>query len=53
MNSKGKIVPIQEEGWDATLEPTHIVIMLTAGKCEAFVGQDGNVLWVDNVRLAY
>ena len=53
MNSTGKIVPIQEEGWDATLEPTHIVIMLTAGKCEAFVGQDGNVLWVDNVRLAY
>ena len=53
MNSKEKIVPIQEEGWDATLEPTHIVIMLTAGKCEAFVGQDGNVLWVDNVRLAY
>ena len=53
MNSKGKIVPIMEEGWDATLEPTHIVIMLTAGKCEAFVGQDGNVLWVDNVRLAY
>ena len=53
MNSKGKIVPIQEEGWDATLEPTHIVIMLTAGKCEAFVGQDGNVLWVDNIRLAY
>ena len=53
MNSKGKIVPIQEKGWDATLEPTHIVIMLTAGKCEAFVGYDGNVLWVDNVRLAY
>lgn len=53
MNSKGKIVPIMEEGWDATLEPTHIVIMLTAGKCEAFVGYDGNVLWVDNVRLAY
>ena len=52
-NSKGKIVRIQEEGWDATLEPTHIVIMLTAGKCEAFVGHDGNVLWVDNVRLAY
>ena len=53
MNSKGKIVPIQEEGWDGTLTPTHIVIMLTAGKCEAFVGYDGNVLWVDNVRLAY
>ncbi|MGM9837108.1 MAG: PCMD domain-containing protein [Paludibacteraceae bacterium] len=53
MNSKGKIVPIQEEGWDGTLEPTHVVIMLTSGKYEAFVGHAGNVFWVDNVRLVY
>lgn len=53
MNSKGKIVPIQEEGWDGTLEPTHVVIMLTSGKYEAFVGHAGNALWVDNVRLVY
>lgn len=53
MNSKGKIVPVQEEGWDGSLTPTHIVVMLTAGKYEAFVGHAGNVLWVDNVRLAY
>ena len=53
MNSKGKIVPVQEEGWNASLQPTHIVIMLTAGRYEAFVGHAGNVMWVDNVGLVY
>lgn len=53
VNSKGKMTPIIEEGWDASLESTHIVIMLTSGKYEAFVGHDGNVLWVDNVCLVY
>ena len=53
MNSKGKVVLIQEEGWDATLEPTHMVIMLTSGKYEAFVGKAGKVFWVDNVSLVY
>lgn len=53
MNSKGKMVPVQEEGWDATAKPTHLVIMLTSGKYEAFVGHAGNVLWVDNVCLRY
>ncbi len=53
MNSKGKMVPIQEEGWDATKSVTHMVIMLTSGRYEAFVGHEGNVLWVDNVALVY
>lgn len=53
MNSQGEMVSVIEEGWDATLEPTHMVIMLTAGCYEAFVGHAGNVLWVDNVRLVY
>lgn len=53
MNSRGKMTLIQEEGWDSTLEPTHLVIMLTSGKYEAFVGKEGNVLWVDNVNLVY
>ena len=53
VNSKGKVVLIEEEGWDATLEPTHLVIMLTSGKYEAFVGKAGNTLWVDNVCLVY
>lgn len=53
MNSRGKMTLIQEEGWDGTLEPTHLVIMLTSGKYEAFIGKEGNVLWVDNVNLVY
>jgi hypothetical protein len=52
-NSKGKITPIMEEGWDATLEPTHMVIVITSGKMEAFEGHEGNTLWVDNVCLIY
>ena len=52
-NSKGKIVPIKEEGWDANKQPTHMIIMLTSGCYEAFVGHEGNVLWVDNVKLVY
>jgi len=51
-NSKGKMVPIQEEGYSIN-EPTHIIIMLTSGKYEAFVGHEGNSLWVDNIRLVY
>ena len=52
-NSKGKITPIIEEGWDATLEPTHMVIVITSGKMEALEGHEGNTLWVDNVSLVY
>lgn len=53
MNSRGKITLIQEEGWDGTLEPTHMVIVITSGKMEAFEGHEGNTLWVDNVGLVY
>jgi hypothetical protein len=53
VNSRGKVTPIIEEGWDGSLEPTHLVIMLTSGKFEAFVGKAGNIFWVDNVSLVY
>ena len=50
MNSKGKIVPIIEEGWaDADDTPTHAIMMITAGNQGAFIGTVGNTLWVDNV----
>ena len=53
-NSKGKIVPIEEEGWaDADETPTHIIVMLTAGNHGAFIGTVGNSLWVDNVSFEY
>lgn len=52
MNSQGEVVPVVEE--DFSLEnPTHMILMITSGSYEAFVGHDGNTLWVDNVRLVY
>ena len=53
LNSKGKIVPIQEEGWDATKTPTHAIIVFASGCQGAFVGHVGNIMWVDNVKLEY
>lgn len=54
MNSKGKIVPIQEVGWapEGTV-PTHMIMSFTSGCYEAFTGQLGNTFWVDNIRLVY
>ena len=53
-NSKGEIVPIQEDGWGSETDvPTHIILMLTAGNHGAFIGTIGNTLWVDNVGLEY
>lgn len=51
-NSQGRMMPIQEVGYGLN-EPTHIIIMLTSGKYEAFIGHEGNTLWVDNIRLVY
>jgi hypothetical protein len=53
-NSKGKIVPIIEEGWGSESdEPTHVILMITAGNQGAFIGTVGNTLWVDNVCWEY
>ncbi len=54
MNKQGKIVPIQEVGWakEGTL-PTHVIINLSSGCYEAFVGHDGNTLWVDNLQWVF
>ena len=54
MNSKGKIVPVQEVGWAKPgTTPTHLLVNFSSGCYEAYVGHDGNTLWVDNVRLVY
>lgn len=53
VNSKGKNVPIREEGWDGNATPTHAVLMMTSSRFEAFTGHEGNTLWIDNVRLVY
>lgn len=53
-NSKGKVVPVQEVGWDsADAKPTHMMIMLSAGSGEPYVGTVGTNFWVDNVALEY
>ncbi len=53
-NSKGKMVPVQEEGWDsADATPTHIIVMCSAGSGVAYEGQLGMELWVDNVGLEF
>lgn len=53
-NSKGKLVPIDENGWDAPdARPTHAILMITSTSQGAFCGNLDNVLWVDNIRLEY
>lgn len=53
-NSKGKMVPVQEEEWASAEEtPTHLIVMFSAGSGEPYVGTPGLTLHVDNVGLAY
>ncbi len=53
-NSRGKIVPVVEEGWDdASATPTHILVMFSAGSGEPYTGTIGLTFWVDNVGLSY
>ena len=54
LNSRGQKKPIKEEGWAAPDEtPTHAVLQITAGSHGAFIGELGNTLWLDNIRLEY
>ena len=54
INSKGKNVPIQEDGWaEADEEPTHIILKFDSSYGGAYIGTVGNTLWLDNVKLVY
>lgn len=54
LNSKGKNVPIKEEGWASADEtPTHIILKFDSSHGGAYVGTIGNTLWIDNVKLVY
>lgn len=54
VNSKGKSVPIKEEGWAAADTPcTHAVLQISSGCQGGYTGAPGNTLWVDNLRLEY
>lgn len=53
-NSKGKLVPVQEEGWapaDAT--PTHVLLMASSSCGEPYVGTEGVTLYVSNFAFGF
>jgi len=52
-NSKGQMVCIEEVGFREDMEPTHLVIQVSAGSMLPFTGCPGNIVWCDNIRLAY
>lgn len=53
-NSKGKMVPVKEMGWDAPdATPTHMLVMASAASGTAYIGTPGLTLWVDNFALVY
>ena len=52
MNSKGKNVVIQEDGWaEPGTRPTHMMVHFISSCGKAFYGGVGNTLWVDNVEI--
>lgn len=53
-NSKGKIVPIHEEGWGtADDEVTHLIVQFSSSNGGAYIGNTDSRLWIDNVGLVY
>ncbi len=53
-NSKGKMVPVHEVGWDSPdATPTHMLVQFSAGSGEPYMGTPGLTLWVDNVGVTY
>ena len=53
-NSKGKMVPVVEEGWDdSNATPTHMLVMASSGCGTAYTGTVGMELLLDNIKLKY
>ncbi len=53
-NSKGKMVPVKEVGWDdANATPTHLMVMFSSGSGEPYTGTEGATFWVDNAGLVF
>ena len=52
-NSQGKMVNIEEVGFRGEMQPTHMIIQISSGSMPPFTGSPGNVVWCDNIRLAY
>ncbi len=53
-NSKGKLVPVHEVGWDAPdATPTHVLVMASSSCGEPFVGTEGLTLYIDNISFGF
>lgn len=53
-NSKGKMVPVEEVGWDdANATPTHVMVMASSSCGEPFVGTEGITLYIDNIAFGF
>lgn len=53
-NSRGRNVPIPEEGWAEPGTPvTHAILSIASGSQNDLMGAVGNILWLDNIRLEY
>ena len=52
LNSKGKNVVVEEEGWaEPGTEPNFMMLHFIASCGKAFYGGVGNTLWIDNVEI--
>lgn len=53
-NSKGKMVPIQENGWASPDETvTHLILQFSSSNGGAYTGSIDSRFWIDNVKLIY
>ncbi len=53
-NSKGKLVPVHEIGWDdASATPTHVLMMASSSCGEPYVGTEGITLYIDNIAFGF
>lgn len=54
LNSKGKLVPVQETGWaPANATPTHVLVMASSSCGEPYVGTEGLTLYIDNIAFGF
>lgn len=53
-NSKGEVVPVDENGWaDASATPTHAIVKFDSSHGGAYIGTEGTTLWLDNIKWVY
>ncbi len=54
LNSAGRNVPINEEGWaEKDEQPTHLILKIDSSYGGAYIGAEGNTIWIDNVKMVF